>query len=61
MGINKDANGYKYKMGFNFYRLTADTDYTLCMEILNTDSKLWNKTKISVDKRNINRIVKFKC
>ena len=50
MGINKDANGYKYKMGINFYRLTADTDYTLCMEILNTDSKLWNKTKISVDK-----------
>ena len=50
MGINKDANGYKYRMGINFYRLTADTDYTLCMEILNTDSKLWNKTKISVDK-----------
>ena len=50
MGINKDANGYKHKMGINFYRLTADTDYTLCMEILNTDSKLWNKTKISVDK-----------
>ena len=50
MGINKDVNGYKYKMGINFYRLTADTDYTLCMEILNTDIKLWNKTKISVDK-----------
>ena len=25
-------------------------DYTLCMEILNTDQTLWNKTKISVDK-----------
>ena len=34
MGINKDANGYKYKMGINFYRLTADTDYTLCIEYL---------------------------
>ena len=41
---------YKYKMGINFYRLTANTDYTLCLEILNTDYNLWNNTKISVDK-----------
>ena len=28
--------GYKYKMGINFYRLAANVDYTLCLEILNT-------------------------
>ena len=41
---------YKYKMGINFYRLTANTEYTLCLEILNTDYNLWNNTQISVDK-----------
>ena len=41
---------YMYKMGINFYRLTANTDYTLCLEILNTDYNLWNNTQISVDK-----------
>ena len=44
------CGGYKYKMGINFYRLTANTDYTLCLEILNTNQYLWNKTQISVDK-----------
>ena len=37
-------------MGINFYRLTANTDYTLCFEILNTDYQLWHKSQISVDK-----------
>ena len=41
---------YKYKMGINFYRLPKNTDYTLCLEILNTDYNLWNKSQISVDK-----------
>ena len=41
---------YIYKMGINFYRLTANTDYTLCFEILNTDYNLWNNSNISVDK-----------
>ena len=50
LGINKDSNGYKFKMGINFYRLTGNTDYTLCIELLNTDNKLWNKSQISVDK-----------
>ena len=51
MAINKNSQGgYKYKMGINFYRLTANTDYTLCLEILNTDYQLWHKTQISVDK-----------
>ena len=42
--------GYKYKMGINFYRLTANVDYTLCLEIINTDYQLWHKSQISVDK-----------
>ena len=37
-------------MGINFYRLTANVDYTLCLEILNTDYQLWHKTQITVDK-----------
>ena len=49
--INKSTQGgYKYKMGINFYRLTANADYTLCLEILNTDYQLWHKSQISVDK-----------
>ena len=37
-------------MGINFYRLSANTDYTLCLEILNTDYQLWHKSQITVDK-----------
>ena len=37
-------------MGINFYRLTANVDYTLCLEILNTDYQLWHKSQITVDK-----------
>ena len=49
--LNKNSQGgYKYKMGINFYRLTANVDYTLCLEILNTDYQLWHKSQISVDK-----------
>ena len=36
-------------MGLNFYRLVGGADYTLCLEILNTDYLLWHKTQISVD------------
>ena len=51
LGINKNSQGgYKYKMGINFYRLTANTEYTLCLEILNTDYTLWHKSQISVDR-----------
>ena len=53
MSINKNSQGsYKYKMGMNFYRLTATTNYTLCLEILNANHTLWDKTQISVDKGN---------
>ena len=49
--INKNSQGgYKYKMSVNFFRLTANVDYTLCLEILNTDYQLWHKSQISVDK-----------
>ena len=48
--IKNSQGGYKYKMGINFYRLTANADYTLCLEILNTDYQLWPKSQISVDK-----------
>ena len=49
--INKNSQGgYKYKMGINFYRLTANVDYTLCLEILNTDYQLWHKSQITLDK-----------
>ena len=48
--ILKNFQGsYKYKMGLNFYRLVGGADYTLCLEILNTDYLLWHKTQISVD------------
>ena len=42
--------GYKFKMGMNFYRLPANTDYTLCLELINTNMILWDDSKISVDK-----------
>ncbi|CAH3018103.1 unnamed protein product [Porites evermanni] len=48
--IKNELNKYIYKMGINFFRLAANTDYTLCLEILNTDYNLWNNTQISVDK-----------
>ena len=50
MYIMKNSRKFMYKMGINFYRIPKNTDYTLCLEILNTDYTLWNKTKISVDK-----------
>ena len=48
--IKNAQGGYKFKMGINFYRLVANTDYTLCLELLNTDYQLWHKSQISVDK-----------
>ena len=48
--IKNSQGGYKYKIEINFYRLIANADYTLCLEILNTDYQLWHKSQISVDK-----------
>ena len=37
-------------MGINFYRLTGNTDYTLCLELLNEDYQLWHKSQITPDR-----------
>ena len=51
MSIFKNSqSNYKYKMGINFYRLLANTDYTLCLEILNTTPTIRHNSQISVDK-----------
>ena len=47
--LKNSQGGYKNKMGINFYRLPKNVDYTLCLEILNTDYELWHKSQISVD------------
>ena len=44
--IKNSQGGYKYKMGMSFYRLTTNADYTICLEILNTDYQLWHKSQI---------------
>ena len=46
--VKNSQGGYKYKMGINFYRLPKNFDYTLSLEILNTDYELWHKSQISV-------------
>ena len=48
--VKNSQGGYKYQMGINFYRLSKNVEYTLCLEILNTDYKLWHKSQISVNK-----------
>ena len=48
--IKNSQGGYKYKMGINFYRLTANADYTLCLELRNTDYQLRHKSQITMDK-----------
>ena len=37
-------------MAINAFRLLLNIDYTLCIEILNTDYQLWHKSQVSVDK-----------
>ena len=46
--LKKYSDGYKFKIGLNFFRLAA-SDYTICLEFLNSDYRLWHKTQISVD------------
>ena len=48
--VKNSQGGYKYQMGLNFYRLTKNVEYTLCLEMLNTDYSLWHKSQISVDR-----------
>ena len=46
--IKDQQGGYSYKMGVNCYQL--DKDYTLCIEILNSDYQLWHKSVATIDK-----------
>lgn len=47
--INKNSQGgYKYKFSMNFYRLHNNTDYTLVVELLNTEYLLWHKSSIKI-------------
>ena len=49
--IMKDQQGrYYYKMGINCYQLDKDKDYTLCIEILNSDYQLWDKSVATIAK-----------
>lgn len=54
--IKNSQGGYKYKMSANCYTQTLTVDYTLCIEILNTDYQLWHKSKVSVDKTSSQRL-----
>ena len=48
--VTNSQGSFKYKMGINFYRLPKNVDYTICLEILNTNYELWHKSQISVDR-----------
>ena len=37
-------------MGINCYQLDKDKDYTLCIEILNSDYQLWHKSVATINK-----------
>ena len=37
-------------MSANCYTLALNVDFTLCIEILNTDYQLWHKSKVSIDR-----------
>ena len=48
--IKDRQGGYSYKMGISCYQLDKDKDYTLCIEILNSDYQLWYKSVATIDK-----------
>ena len=48
--IKDQKGGYSYKMGINYHQLDNDKDYTLCIEILNSDYQLWHKSSAAIDK-----------
>ena len=37
-------------MGINYYQLDKDKDYTLCIEVLNSDYHLWHKSVATIEK-----------
>ena len=48
--IKDQKGGYSYEMGINCYQLDEGKDYTLCIEILNSDYQLWHKSVPTIDK-----------
>ena len=48
--IKDQQRGYSYKMGISCYQLYKDKDYTLSIEILNSDYQLWHKSVATIDK-----------
>ena len=42
--------GYTYETEIQCCPLDKDKDYSLCIEILNTDNQLWHKSVATVDK-----------
>ena len=48
--IKDQQRGYSYKMGISCYQLDKDKDYTLSIEILNSDYQLWHKSVATIDK-----------
>ena len=59
--IIKDQQGvYSYKMGINCYQLKKDIDYTLCIEILNSDYQSWHKSVATIDKNHMTWGIKNK-
>ena len=48
--IKKNSEGgYKWRLAIQCYGLQKDKEYTLCLEILTTDYKLWHKSVMTVD------------
>ena len=48
--IKDQQGGYSYKMGINCYQPKKDIDYTLRIEILNSNYQLWHKSVATIDK-----------
>lgn len=48
--IKNSQGGDRYKMGIQCYRIKSYIDYTLFIEILNTDYHLWHKPKVLIAK-----------
>ena len=48
--VKDKQGGYSYGMGINCYQLNKDKDYTLCIEILNSDYQLWHKSVGAINK-----------
>ena len=48
--VKDKQGGYSYGMGINCNQLNKDNDYTLCIEIVNSDYQLWHKSVATINK-----------